>query len=34
MIKEFLYICLGFIIALWKGDEIINWLVKLMEVIF
>jgi ABC-type dipeptide/oligopeptide/nickel transport system permease subunit len=29
MIREILYIALGFIIGIYKGDEIINWLIQI-----
>jgi len=34
MIKEILYIILGFIIGMWKGDEIIAISIKFLETIF
>jgi hypothetical protein len=34
MIKELIYITLGFLLALWKGDEIVNFLIKIWQIIF
>jgi hypothetical protein len=31
MIKELLYIALGFILGIWKGEVIVDWVMRLIS---